>query len=72
VTEKGYGKFLLIYFGYGYCPDVYPTELANMTAMDLLGTKANRSRRCSSPSIRNATRPGSLPTTSPAFILAGR
>jgi protein SCO1/2 len=29
---------MLIYFGYGYCPDVCPTELANMAnALDILG-----------------------------------
>src|SRR3546814_18009498 len=28
VTDADYrGKFLLIYFGYAYCPDVCPTEL---------------------------------------------
>lgn len=44
VTEKSFrGQFLLIYFGYGYCPDVCPTELANMTAaMDLMGNKADK------------------------------
>jgi cytochrome oxidase Cu insertion factor (SCO1/SenC/PrrC family) len=32
------GKFLLVYFGYSYCPDVCPTDLmALATAMDLLG-----------------------------------
>jgi len=42
VTDKTYrGQYLMIYFGYGYCPDVCPTELANMAnAMDLLGGKA--------------------------------
>lgn len=37
------GRFLLIYFGYGYCPDVCPTELANMAAaLDRLGDRAER------------------------------
>lgn len=35
------GRLMLIYFGYGYCPDVCPTELANMAAaLDVLGGKA--------------------------------
>lgn len=37
------GKFQLIYFGYAYCPDVCPTELAGMAqALDALGDKAER------------------------------
>jgi len=38
VTEKDYaGKLMLVYFGYTFCPDVCPTELANMAAAyDLL------------------------------------
>lgn len=37
------GRFMLIYFGYGYCPDVCPTELANMAAaLDRLGNRAKR------------------------------
>jgi protein SCO1 len=44
VTDKTYrGQYLLVYFGYGFCPDVCPTELANIaTAMDDLGDKANK------------------------------
>lgn len=44
VTDKTYrGQYLLVYFGYGYCPDVCPTELANIgSAMDLLGDKADK------------------------------
>ena len=32
------GRFMLIYFGYGFCPDVCPTELQAMgRALDALG-----------------------------------
>ena len=39
VTEAGYsGQYLLVFFGYTYCPDVCPTELQVIGgAMDLLG-----------------------------------
>ncbi len=39
VTDKTYaGKYLLVYFGYTYCPDTCPTDLTLMSrAMDLLG-----------------------------------
>jgi protein SCO1/2 len=39
VTEASWpGHHLLIYFGYAFCPDVCPTELARMAAaVDLLG-----------------------------------
>ena len=42
VTEADYaGRYLLVYFGYTYCPDVCPTELQTMTeALDLLGQDA--------------------------------
>jgi cytochrome oxidase Cu insertion factor (SCO1/SenC/PrrC family) len=37
------GQYLYIYFGYGYCPDVCPTELANMAAtIDALGLQADK------------------------------
>jgi protein SCO1/2 len=44
VTDKNFhGKFVLLYFGYGFCPDVCPTELANIaTAMDILGPKSQK------------------------------
>ena len=33
VTEKDFlGKFMLIYFGYTYCPDICPTDLQNISA----------------------------------------
>ena len=42
VTDKDFrGKFMLVYFGYGYCPDVCPTELQNIAAaLDKLGDAA--------------------------------
>jgi protein SCO1/2 len=42
VSDKTFrGQYMLIYFGYGFCPDVCPTELSNMaSALDVLGTKA--------------------------------
>ena len=44
VTDKTYaGRFMLIYFGYTFCPDVCPTELQVMAgALDLLGPAADR------------------------------
>jgi protein SCO1/2 len=44
VTEQSFrGRFMLVYFGYTYCPDVCPTELQTMAnALDLLGPDAAR------------------------------
>jgi protein SCO1/2 len=44
VTERDYaGQWLLIYFGFTYCPDVCPTELGRMAdVLDLLGPLAGR------------------------------
>ena len=37
------GKYMLIFFGYTYCPDVCPTTLAvEAEALDKLGARANR------------------------------
>ncbi len=43
-TDKDYrGKYLLVFFGYTYCPDVCPTTLAVMTAaLDMMGSRADR------------------------------
>jgi cytochrome oxidase Cu insertion factor (SCO1/SenC/PrrC family) len=44
VTQDSYaGKYLLVFFGYTYCPDVCPTELLVMgQALDELGDDAAR------------------------------
>jgi protein SCO1 len=37
------GKYMLIFFGYTYCPDVCPTTLAVMSAaLDMMGPRAER------------------------------
>ena len=43
VTEKDFlGKYMLVFFGYTYCPDICPTELQVMSAaLDSLGPKAD-------------------------------
>jgi protein SCO1/2 len=44
VTEATYrGRHMLVFFGFTYCPDVCPTELAKVAAaLDLLGPEAGR------------------------------
>src|SRR4029077_7237917 len=44
VTERDFrGKYMLVYFGYTFCPDVCPTTLNEMSeALDRLGPKADR------------------------------
>ena len=44
VTDQQFrGKFMLVYFGYTFCPDVCPTTLSAVgDAMDKLGAKANK------------------------------
>ncbi len=44
VTERTYsGRFMLVYFGYTFCPDVCPTELQAIAgALDLLGADAGK------------------------------
>jgi len=43
-TDRDFrGRYMLVYFGYSFCPDVCPTTLAVMQgALDRLGAKANR------------------------------
>ena len=43
VTDKDFlGKYMLVFFGYTYCPDMCPTELQVMSAaLDNLGAKAD-------------------------------
>ena len=43
VTDADYrGRYMLIYFGYSFCPDVCPTTLAVMTQL----CRPDRQRRC--------------------------
>jgi protein SCO1/2 len=44
VTEKDYaGRWMLVYFGYTFCPDVCPTELGTMAAaLDAMGTAGEK------------------------------
>jgi protein SCO1 len=44
VTDRDFrGKYMLVYFGYTFCPDVCPTTLNEVTdALDRLGPKAAR------------------------------
>ena len=44
VTERDFaGRWMLLYFGYSFCPDVCPTELGTMAAaVDALGPAADR------------------------------
>ena len=43
-TDRDFsGRFVLIYFGYTYCPDICPTGLQTLsTALDLLGERAEK------------------------------
>ncbi|MBV8397594.1 MAG: SCO family protein [Acetobacteraceae bacterium] len=44
VTDRDFrGKYMLVYFGYTYCPDVCPTTLNEVAnALDKLGSKADQ------------------------------
>ena len=43
-TDREYrGKYLLVFFGYTYCPDVCPTTLAVIkSALEMMGSRADR------------------------------
>src|SRR5712691_5434142 len=43
VSDQSYrGKWLLVFFGYTFCPDVCPTSLNNLSvALEALGSEAN-------------------------------
>jgi protein SCO1 len=44
VTDQAFrGKYMLVYFGYTFCPDVCPTTLSDVaTALDKLGPRAEQ------------------------------
>jgi cytochrome oxidase Cu insertion factor (SCO1/SenC/PrrC family) len=44
VSEADFkGRYMLVYFGYTYCPDVCPTSLSEMAdALDILGPKGDK------------------------------
>ena len=58
VTDRDFrGRYMLVYFGYTFCPDVCPTTLNEVAqAMDTLGAQADGFSRSSSRSIQGATR----------------
>lgn len=43
VTDADYrGRYMLVFFGYTYCPDICPTAMQTISdALDMLGDKAN-------------------------------
>ena len=73
VTERDFaGRWMLVYFGYTFCPDVCPTELGTMAAaLDAHGPGGGGGGAASSsPSTRSATRPRRWPTMSAASTRA--
>lgn len=44
VTEKDFlGRYMLVFFGFTYCPDICPTELQVMTAaLDMMGPEGDK------------------------------
>jgi protein SCO1/2 len=42
-AQDFHGKYMLVFFGYTYCPDVCPTTLAVIkSALDMMGSRADR------------------------------
>ena len=58
VTDQTFrGKWLLVYFGYTFCPNTCPMTLNEIaTALEKLGADAAKINRSSSRSTRSATR----------------
>ena len=68
VTEESFDdRYLLVYFGYAYCPDICPTELLIMgQAVDEPRRPRRRGlSRSSSRSTRRAIRSSTWPSTCP-------
>jgi len=68
VTDADYrGRYMLIYFGYTFCPDVCPTELQVMaTALDQLGGQADRVQPLFITVDPERDTPSQLPDMSPS------
>ena len=65
VTDQDFrGRFMLVFFGFTYCPDVCPTALQVMAAaLKSWVARRSRSRPSSSQSIRSGTPPSRWPCT---------